>query len=46
MRLIVLAAILVTVHTLTNSQYGFHRDDRATIDDAPIWLGVMSHSRR
>lgn len=34
MRLIILAAILVTVHTLTNGQYGFHRDELATIDDA------------
>jgi hypothetical protein len=34
MPLIVLAAILVTVHTLTNGQYGFHRDELATIDDA------------
>jgi hypothetical protein len=32
--LIILAAILVTVHTLTNGQYGFHRDELATIDDA------------
>jgi 4-amino-4-deoxy-L-arabinose transferase-like glycosyltransferase len=34
MRLIILAAILVTVHTLTNGHYGFHRDELATIDDA------------
>jgi len=34
MRLIILVAILVTVHTLTNGQYGFHRDELATIDDA------------
>lgn len=34
MRLIILAAILVTVHTLTNGQYGFHRDELATVDDA------------
>ena len=34
MRLIILAAILVTVHTLTNGQYGFHRDELAMIDDA------------
>jgi hypothetical protein len=34
MRLIILAAILITVHTLTNGQYGFHRDELATIDDA------------
>jgi len=34
MRLIVLAAVLVIVHTLTNGQYGFHRDELATIDDA------------
>jgi hypothetical protein len=32
--LIILAAVLVTVHTLTNGQYGFHRDELATIDDA------------
>jgi len=34
MPLIILAAILVIVHTLTNGQYGFHRDELATIDDA------------
>jgi hypothetical protein len=34
MRSIILAAILVTVHALTNGQYGFHRDELATIDDA------------
>jgi 4-amino-4-deoxy-L-arabinose transferase-like glycosyltransferase len=34
MRLIILAAILVTLHTLTNGHYGFHRDELATIDDA------------
>jgi len=34
MHLIILAAVLVTVHTLTNGQYGFHRDELATIDDA------------
>jgi hypothetical protein len=34
MRLIVLAAILIIVHTLVNGQYGFHRDELATIDDA------------
>src|ERR1700733_3532648 len=33
-KLIVLAAIVVAVHTLTNGQYGFHRDELATIDDA------------
>jgi 4-amino-4-deoxy-L-arabinose transferase-like glycosyltransferase len=33
-RLIVLAAVVVAVHTLTNGQYGFHRDELATIDDA------------
>jgi 4-amino-4-deoxy-L-arabinose transferase-like glycosyltransferase len=32
--LIVLAAVMVAVHTLTNGQYGFHRDELATIDDA------------
>jgi hypothetical protein len=34
MRVIILAAVLVIVHTLTNGQYGFHRDELATIDDA------------
>jgi 4-amino-4-deoxy-L-arabinose transferase-like glycosyltransferase len=34
MRLIVLAAILIIVHTLVNGQYGFHRDELATVDDA------------
>jgi 4-amino-4-deoxy-L-arabinose transferase-like glycosyltransferase len=33
-RLLVLAAVVVAVHTLTNGQYGFHRDELATIDDA------------
>jgi hypothetical protein len=34
MGLIILAAVVVIVHTLTNGQYGFHRDELATIDDA------------
>jgi len=29
-----LALIAVLLHTLTNSQYGFHRDELATLDDA------------
>jgi hypothetical protein len=33
-RLVILAVVLVTVHTLTNGQYGFHRDELATVDDA------------
>src|ERR1700722_17330104 len=33
-RLIVVAVVVVAVHTLTNGQYGFHRDELATIDDA------------
>ena len=32
--LIALASILVILHTLTNGQYGFHRDELATLDDA------------
>ena len=32
--LIIAATILVAVHTLTNGQYGFHRDELATVDDA------------
>ena len=30
----VLAPTAVLLHTLTNSQYGFHRDELATLDDA------------
>ncbi|MGB8262215.1 MAG: glycosyltransferase family 39 protein [Terracidiphilus sp.] len=29
-----MALFVVAVHTLTNSQYGFHRDELATLDDA------------
>jgi hypothetical protein len=29
-----LALIAVLLHTLTNGQYGFHRDELATLDDA------------
>src|SRR5881628_1558210 len=32
--LIYLAAATVVVHWLTGSQYGFHRDELATLDDA------------
>ena len=28
------ALALLTIHTLTNGQYGFHRDELATLDDA------------
>src|ERR1035441_9142247 len=33
-RAIILAAVVIAVHTLTNGQYGFHRDELATLDDA------------
>ncbi len=32
--LILLALARLLVHTLTNGQYGFHRDELATLDDA------------
>ncbi|MGP0072877.1 MAG: ArnT family glycosyltransferase [Bryobacteraceae bacterium] len=32
--LLVLAALLLVIHTLTNGRYGFHRDELATLDDA------------
>lgn len=32
--LLVLAAFRLLLHTLTNGQYGFHRDELATLDDA------------
>src|ERR1700710_3029440 len=32
--LLVLAAIRLFFHVLTNGQYGFHRDELATLDDA------------
>ena len=32
--LMMLALCLVIIHTLTNGQYGFHRDELATVDDA------------
>jgi hypothetical protein len=32
--LLVMAGLLVLLHTLTNGQYGFHRDELATLDDA------------
>jgi 4-amino-4-deoxy-L-arabinose transferase-like glycosyltransferase len=32
--LLIAAALLLLLHTLTNGQYGFHRDELATLDDA------------
>src|ERR1700734_283589 len=32
--LLVLAALRLLLHALTNGQYGFHRDELATLDDA------------
>ena len=32
--LLALALARVLLHTLTNGQYGFHRDELATLDDA------------
>ena len=32
--LVLLALFLILLHTLTNGQYGFHRDELATLDDA------------
>src|SRR5215204_3676680 len=32
--LLALALLGVLLHTLTNGQYGFHRDELATLDDA------------
>jgi len=32
--LLVIAAVRLLIHTLTNGQYGFHRDELATLDDA------------
>jgi hypothetical protein len=32
--LMILGGFLLTVHTLTNGRYGFHRDELATLDDA------------
>jgi 4-amino-4-deoxy-L-arabinose transferase-like glycosyltransferase len=32
--LLILAAAKILLHTLTNNQYGFHRDELATLDDA------------
>jgi len=32
--LLVLAALRLLLHTLTNGQYGYHRDELATLDDA------------
>src|SRR5262245_44981025 len=32
--LMALALVCVLLHTLTNGQYGFHRDELATLDDA------------
>jgi hypothetical protein len=32
--LILLALARILLHTITNGQYGFHRDELATLDDA------------
>lgn len=32
--LVILVALKILLHTLTNNQYGFHRDELATLDDA------------
>jgi 4-amino-4-deoxy-L-arabinose transferase-like glycosyltransferase len=32
--LLIIAALRLLLHTLTNGQYGFHRDELATLDDA------------
>src|SRR6204780_1716566 len=32
--LLILAALRLLLHTVTNGQYGFHRDELATMDDA------------
>ncbi len=32
--LLILGAVLLVLHTLTNGRYGFHRDELATLDDA------------
>src|SRR3984885_7185237 len=32
--LLIIAALRLLLHTVTNGQYGFHRDELATIDDA------------
>ena len=46
--LIYLAAATVIVHLLTGGQYGFHRDELATLDDARhlavIWRGALSRT--
>jgi len=40
--LALLALALILLHTLTNGQYGFHRDELATLDDARhlVWSYV------
>jgi hypothetical protein len=43
--LLLLALARVLLHTLTNGQYGFHRDELATIDDAGTWPGATSRTR-
>ncbi len=37
--LILLALARIILHALTNTQYGFHRDELATLDDARPWPG-------
>src|ERR1700722_4196393 len=32
--LLIIAALRLLLHTVTNGQYGFHRDELATLDDA------------
>ncbi len=40
--LLALAAFRLLLHTLTNGQYGFHRDELATLDDARHLAGDTS----
>src|SRR5689334_7026595 len=37
--LVLLALLRILLHAVTNGQYGFHRDELATVDDAhyPAW---------
>jgi hypothetical protein len=40
---VLLALVRLTLHLLTDTQHGFHRDELATLDDARARLGYVAY---